>query len=364
MWAIDVSGKNFDGRNFFRSLFNVGNGPDHKANAPGAAKGARVNARFDNVIGGYDVSLRNVKMQIETRDDNLTGLDVKGTLDGGAPFSAAVDRSTGTRRLLVESPDAGQVMKLVNFYPNMQGGRMRLEVNLDGTGPAEKTGILWVDDFKILGDPIVSEVVSSADQGRPAIDGRRNVTREVFEFDKMRAPFSVGYGQFVLEEAYLKGPLLGANLRGKVDFKTRRVNFGGTYIPLQGLNGALGGIPVLGQIISGTQGEGIFGMTFAVQGPTSNPQVIVNPLSLVAPGIFREMFQMTASDPKVQVRGDERPALAPSPTSVRASSSVEKTSGQNAKPKTKSNAKAKSKKPAGKGESIDGWSSTTTQSAE
>ena len=101
-------------------------------------------------------------------------------------------------------------------------------------------------------------------------------------------------GSSCLRKSYLKGPLLGANLRGKVDFKTKRVNFGGTYIPLQGLNGALGGIPVLGQIISGAQGEGIFGMTFAVQGPTSDPQVIVNPLSLVAPGIFREMFQMTA----------------------------------------------------------------------
>ena len=113
------------------------------------------------------------------------------------------------------------------------------------------------------------------------------MTREVFEFDKMRAPFSVGYGQFVLEESYVKGPLLGANLRGKVDFKTKRINIGGTYIPLQGLNGALGGIPVLGQIISGAQGEGIFGITFAVQGATSNPQVIVNPLSLVAPGNLR-----------------------------------------------------------------------------
>ncbi len=137
----------------------------------------------------------------------------------------------------------------------------------------------------------------------------------------MRAPFSVGYGQFVLEESYVKGPLLGANLRGKVDFKTKRINIGGTYIPLQGLNGALGGIPVLGQIISGAQGEGIFGITFAVQGATSNPQVIVNPLSLVAPGIFREMFQMTAANPRVQVRDNRAPQM-PAEDRVRSSSSA------------------------------------------
>ncbi len=348
IWSIKVKGSNFDGRSFFRSLFNVGDGSDRKSKA--SSQGARVAVDIDNVIGASDVSLRNLKMQVETRGGNLSSLDAKGTLDGGAPLTAKLDQSSGARRLLVDSPDAGQVMKLVDFYPNMQGGRMRLEVGLDGTGPAEKTGTLWVEDFKVLGDPIVSEVVSSADQGRPAIGGARHVTREVFEFDRMRAPFSVGYGQFVLEESYLKGPLLGANLRGKVDFKTKRINIGGTYIPLQGLNGALGGIPLLGQIISGAQGEGIFGITFAVQGPTSDPQVIVNPLSLVAPGIFREMFQMTAANPKVQVREDQAPKK-PVEDRVRSSSSSPVSQGD--KPKSK-------KPPRAEADAVDGWSSTTS----
>ncbi|HPG89565.1 MAG TPA: AsmA-like C-terminal region-containing protein, partial [Hyphomicrobium sp.] len=229
------------------------------------------------------------------------------------------------------------------------GGRLRLEINLDGKGAAEKTGVLWVDQFKVLGDPIVSEVVGSADDSRPAIGGNRKVTREVFEFDRMRAPFSVGYGQFVLEESYLKGPLVGANLRGKVDFKTRRVNLGGTYIPLQGLNSALGGIPLLGQIISGAHGEGIFGITFAVQGPLAEPQVLVNPLSLVAPGIFREVFQMTGQNPSVQVREDRTPAK-PVKDRVRASSDAGSEPTSAPAPRKSSPAAI-----------VDGWSSTTTE---
>ena len=286
-------------------------------------------------------------MKLSTRADKLSSLDAKGTLDGGAPLAAVLDTQSGPRRLLVDSPDSGQVMRLMDFYPNVQGGRLRLEVNLDGKGPAEKTGVLWIDDFKVLGDPIVSEVVGSADQGRPAISGKRKVSREVFEFDSMRAPFSVGYGQFVLEESYLKGPVLGANLRGKVDFKTRKINLGGTYIPLQGLNGAFGGIPLLGQILSGAHGEGIFGITFAVQGPLSEPQVLVNPLSLVAPGIFRDVFQMTTANPQVQVRDDRAPAK-PAEQRVRASSEPGATP-QRREPKM----------PPVIGEPVDGWSSTT-----
>jgi AsmA-like C-terminal region/Protein of unknown function len=348
IWQIKANGPTFDGRNVFKSLFTIGDGAAPKARSAKASAGTNLAVEISNVIGGSDVSMHGLKMKMSTRGDKLSAFDAKGTLDGGTPFLAALDQDSGSRRLLVDSTDAGQAMKFIDFYPNMQNGRLRLELNLDGKGPADKTGVLWVDNFKVLGDPIVSEVVGSADERRPAIGGKNKVTRETFDFDRMRAPFSIGYGQFVLEESYLKGPVVGANLRGKVDFKTRRINLGGTYVPLQGLNGALGGIPLLGQLISGAHGEGIFGITFAVQGAMAEPQVIVNPLSLVAPGIFREIFQMTTLDPKVQVRED-KPLAKPVQERVRASSVP-----AGGEPKRAS-------KPAGSSNpAVDGWASTTT----
>ena len=80
------------------------------------------------------------------------------------------------------------------------------------------------------------------------------------------------------------------------------------------------GWPVLGAIVSGTKSEGVFGITFAVQGPMAQPQVLVNPLSMVAPGIFREVFQMTNQNPKVIPR-DEKPSSVPVEKRVRSSSS-------------------------------------------
>ena len=354
VWVIKAHGKTFDGRDLFRSLFAIGDASERKIKALKPAAGTDLSAEIDNVIGHSDVSIRGFKLKLSARGEKLQSLDARGTLDGGAPFAAALENKPGlARRLLSDSTDAGQALKLVGFYPNMQGGRLRLEVNLDGKGPAEKTGVLWAENFKVLGDPIVSEVVGSAEQGQTRGGGAgagKRVTREVFEFDRLRAPFSVGYGQFVLEDSYVKGPLVGANVRGKVDFKTRRVNLGGTYIPLQGLNGALGGIPLLGQIIGGTHGEGIFGITFAVQGPMSDPQVIVNPLSMVAPGIFRDLFQMTTSDPKVQVREDKAPAK-PVEERVRANAPAEGGSVKRGQQGTRGTAPA----------NVDGWSSTTKQ---
>ena len=61
----------------------------------------------------------------------------------------------------------------------------------------------------------------------------------------------------------------------------------------------------------------MFGITFAIQGSMAKPEVIVNPLSLITPGIFREIFQMTPEDPRVVPR--ERPDAARQ-TAPRASS--------------------------------------------
>ena len=349
VWNIKAHGKNFDGRDFFKSLFSVGE--EQKAKSLKPNPGIDLSAEIDNVIGHSDVSLRGLKLKLSSRAEKLTKLDARGTLDGGAPLAAVLDAKPGTpRRLLADSTDAGATMKLLDFYPNVQGGRLQLEVNLDGKGNAEKTGILWVNNFKVLGDPIVSEVVGSADQGRPAISGKKQVTREVFNFDQLKAPFSIGYGQFVLEESYVKGPVMGANMRGKADFKTRRINIGGTYIPLQGLNGALGGIPLLGQILSGAHGEGIFGITFAVQGAMSEPQVLVNPLSIVTPGILRGLMEMTPYDPKIQTRDEIAPSK-PVEQRVRAS----------APPVEVSQPPARKTRPAAATPGIsDGWTSTTT----
>ena len=203
----------------------------------------------------------------------------------------------------------------------------------------------------------MSEVFGGADDGRPAIDGPgarpskgKQVTREVFVFDRMRAPFSVGYGQFVMEDSQLRGPMLGASIRGTVDFKMRRVDLGGTYVPLQGLTSGLCEIPLFGPIIVGPKCEGLSGMTFAIQGSMDRPQVIVNPLAMLAPGFLRDIFQMTPFDPKIQRRDDDSPAGPVDSRPSRASIGSPATPGERTQaPGTVVGS-----------DTIDGWSSQTS----
>ena len=350
VWHIRANGQTYDGREVFRALFSFGENEDEKPRRKDAP-GTDFEATISNVIGFSDVSLRNLSLKLSRRDGKLTAFKAEGVLDGGKPLTAELYTGRNQpRQIVVLTDDAGQAFRLVDFYPNVVGGRMRLDINLDGRGAAEKTGLLRVERFRILGDPVVSEVLQVPDDTRPYVAQRqRRVIRQAFDFDWMRLPFSIGHGQLVINDSEIRGPLVGATLRGKADFRTRQVNIGGTYVPLQGLNSALGFIPGLGQLLTGPQGEGVLGMTFAIRGPMENPEVLVNPLSLVAPGIFREMFQMTPNQRVTPPRSETE--QAPS------------------RPKSRSSA-APTQKPAAKRNNsgtsgvVSGWSSGTSVSKQ
>ncbi len=316
VWDVKLKGATWDGREFFRSLFSVGAANEKQATRKDQP-GLDLKAELDTVIGHSEISLRGLRLQMMRRSGKMTSLIARGAIDGGKPIEVGLQTAVNEpRKLVVLTDDAGQAFRMVGFYPNVQSGELRLEVNLDGRGPAEKTGVLAVRGFRVLGDAILSEVAQSPDEQRSAAEsGRRapkRVERQTFSFDYMQAPFLVGCGQFVLNDAELRGPLFGAVLKGKADFKTRFVDVGGTYVPLQGVNGALGGIPVFGQLLAGIKGEGVIGITFRVVGPMDQPQVIVNPFSMLAPGFTRGMFEMTTQNPRV-TPCDDKPATEPKP---------------------------------------------------
>jgi hypothetical protein len=191
--------------------------------------------------------------------------------------------------LVARATDPGQMFKLVGFYPHAVGGEMHLEVNLDGHGAAERTGLLTATKFHVLGNAV-------SVQNLPKSAARRKVVRERFEFDIMRAPFSVGNGRFELHNATIKGPLVSANMRGRLDFRTRKLSVSGTFTPLSVLNTMFSDVPVVGEIVTGSRRDGVFAMTYALQGGLENPQLVVNPFSMITPGITRDLLDITPDD--------------------------------------------------------------------
>lgn len=304
LWEVRAKGKTYDGRQFFRSLFSAGRLTEKNLPKPQFGGGLRLEAEIETVVGYFGSTLKNVRVTVVKRAGKLANVDVSGKLNGGKPVGVFLADEPGKpRQLRAHAEDAGDVFRLIGFYPSVEGGEAKLRVDLDGKGAAEKTGTLWVRNFKVLGDPVTRELLgSSFEDGGSVINeragrrgSRRQVRRQKVFFDYMQVPFSVGLGQFVFHDSIIKGPLLGATMRGLVDFKHKTIDLSGTYSPLYGLNSVPGQLPIIGPLLGGRPGEGLIGITFAVQGKMNSPKVLVNPVSIVAPGFLRQLFEFGKS---------------------------------------------------------------------
>ena len=295
---VQAHGPSYNGKQFFESLFSAGQLAEDEAPVPDDAYGIDLSARIGTVLGFYDTTVRDLQVTLKKRQGRLVALDVEGQLNGKASIAARLETNNGARTIRAEAHDAGAVFRLIGFYPNVNGGEATLQVNLDTGEPGTKSGTLWARNFELLGDSVVRDVL--ADPGTSAALGqhKRRAVRRRIAFNKLHAPFTVGKRRFYLRDAYMNGPALGATMRGTVDFKSGTVDLGGTYIPLYGLNSALGAIPILGRVLVGRQGEGVVGITFAIKGKLEDPAVLINPMSVMTPGIFRQIFEFGGTGAK------------------------------------------------------------------
>ena len=87
----------------------------------------------------------------------------------------------------------------------------------------------------------------------------------------------------------------------------------GTIVPAYTINSLLGEGPLLGPLIVGRKGEGIFGFTYRSRGASDNPDVLVNPLSVVAPGFLRRLFEFGSQMPDKEEKAETGRKEAPAP---------------------------------------------------
>jgi len=66
----------------------------------------------------------------------------------------------------------------------------------------------------------------------------------------------------------------------------------GTFLPAYGLNNMFGQIPIVGLFFGGSN-EGLIGITYEVVGTPASPQLRINPISAIAPGVMRKVFEFS-----------------------------------------------------------------------
>ena len=277
-YAISARGAAFDVRGLLSQI------RDRNEQA-GSFPDIAVDAHIDKLIGFNQETVNGAALTLVSVGGETQKLDFSGKIAGkDLKINYAVG-ANGTQ-LSAVAGDAGHLLSFIDLYNHVDGGT--LSINGSGGPNGPMVGTMQVSNFFVLNEPAMARV----GVGRNAPGGSRDgfdPTR--VHFDRMIARFSKTQRAIVIEDALLRGAAIGATFSGRYDLPSSTISISGTYLPAYAFNNLFSRIPIIGVIAGGGLTEGLIGVTFKIEGAISNPKVFFNPLSAVAPGIFRKIFE-------------------------------------------------------------------------
>ncbi len=290
----------FDARRLVRAMTGGPNEPSGGEGDDGPPVALRATA--ERVRVGEAATVRELQLQAVRADGSLSELSASGRLDGtpGGAFAATLaPEAAGSRDLAVEIADLGRVLSAFGIYERMQGGRTHVAAKLSADGTME--GTLTATDFAFANEVTLEAIIARTQRIASREGSGPNTSALAFQarsnpstaltFDLLNIAFVKRGDVVTVREAILRGPVIGGTANGTVDLGTGELRVNGTLIPAYGVNNLFGRLPLFGEILGGGDDGGLIGVTFRLSGPLDGPRLLVNPLSAVAPGIFRRIFE-------------------------------------------------------------------------
>ncbi|MFN0115467.1 MAG: AsmA-like C-terminal region-containing protein [Paracoccaceae bacterium] len=200
-----------------------------------------------------------------------------------------LEKGTGFR---IRSDDAGAVFAAGGMFSRGRGGTLEATIRPDGR-PGHYNGDLSIGDIRVVDAPVLAELLGAIS----VVGLLEQLNGSGILFSNVRGSFRIQPGAVEITQGSAIGASLGVSGAGVYDRANAALDLRGTISPIYLFNG-------IGQIVS-RQREGLFGFNYRISGPVDAPRISVNPLSILTPGLFRELFRT------------QPPTLEPRPPVVR-----------------------------------------------
>ncbi len=288
-YKINISGKSFDMRPLIAQL-KADETTTLKYDSSQAA--IDLTGKIDKVYGFGNEVLSVSTMKYSERGGIPSLAEFTGRTSAGGSVAAQLKGDKNGDVVTVASDDSGSFWRFFDIYAFVQGGSVDLRLTKSGNGP--HVGNVNMRNFKVIGDERLKTLVSTRASAKErslneALKGRLDVSR--VNFTQANISVQLNNGRLDIKEGIVRGPQIGAAFDGMLYDRKDNTNISGTFMPAYALNSFFGEIPILGALLGNGKDKALLGITFKVSGNADNPQIQVNPLSIIAPGIFRSIFE-------------------------------------------------------------------------
>lgn len=265
--------------------------PGGKANANSSSASATVRAKLDMVTGFNGEALSNVDLLYSMRGTKISAARL-GAVTGSGQAVVVKLAEGGQNVLDLTSGDAGALIRFADVYGKMQGGLLNMRLKADDSSTWR--GTIDLRKFSLVGEERLQSIVStpSGEDGRSLNQAvKRKLDVSTVTFDRGFAQVFASGGGFRIEKGVVRGENVGATFQGILRDARGNMDMTGTFMPAYGLNRLFAELPVIGVILGNGRDRGLLGITFKLTGRFEKPALTINPLSIIAPGVFRSIFE-------------------------------------------------------------------------
>ena len=200
-----------------------------------------------------------------------------GRVNGKAAINGTVVPSHNGPAVRVQAADAGATMKAAGMFSSANGGSLDMTLVPRST-VGNYDGKAKIKNLRVKSGSILADLLSAIS----IIGLLEQLNGDGIVFNDAQAEFLLTPNAVDVQTGSAVGASMGVSLRGIYHSDTTKLDMSGVVSPIYLLN-------AIGSILT-RKGEGLFGFAYTLKGTAEEPDVQVNPLSILTPGMFRELF--------------------------------------------------------------------------
>lgn len=288
-WRAEINGASLDATGLMDGMMKPGQ--SEKKDQPPLL----LDAKLQSVLFGPQRDARDVRLQLFSDGKHWQSISLDLAPFGSSSLNLRFGPSgAGDRPFTLTASDFGALLRLLDISGHVNGGK------LTATGRATDAGDTRIiaghfegGDYNVTNAPVLAKLLALA-----SFSGIASLLQgEGIPFSHLSGDFSLQDGIVTLREGRTYGGAIGINASGILDIDKNAIDLSGTLVPAYTLNSILGYIPLVGNLLQGGKGQGLFAASFHVSGPLDDPSITVNPLTALAPGFLRNLFLMGSAPP-------------------------------------------------------------------
>ena len=270
---IEITGKRLDAKYIIDSLTS-----SKPSNVVSKKFNGTISVNLDTVDTGTNDDIRDFNLTGTILRGQFSKLDANGVFSNKEKIIIRINKNkNGNIATYMLSDRARPFIAGFSFIKGFEKGK--LEFTSEDLSATSSKGKIIVTDFKIKEIPVLAQILSLA-----SVTGILDTLKgEGIRFDNTVIVYENDEKFFTFKDFYGTGPSLGFIVEGRINNADDYVSLDGNIIPAYEVNRLLSNIPILGQILTGKSGDGVFGVSFKIKGKDNNFETTINPVRTITP---------------------------------------------------------------------------------